>query len=136
MRLLPPTLFFPETKRFWFSANKKQCGNALTSDRHKKPQKVNALQTESPDAEISPDCEQIACQITKNNVKAGKETNIYPNSEYEFFPICKNGKKYGARHGKATSLPCAYLWRLCAKKSNRPPIRRNIFKLTSASGTE
>lgn len=44
-------------------------------------------------------------------------------------------KKYGALHGKATSLPCAYLWLLYAKRSSRPPIRRNISKLTSASGT-
>ena len=68
----------------------------MTSDRLKKAQKVHTSQTESSDAEISPDCEKIAWQVTKNNVKAGKGTNIYPNSEYEFFPICKNGKKYGA----------------------------------------
>lgn len=100
MRLLPPTLFFPETKRFWFSANKKQCGNALTSDRHKKPQKINALQTESPDAEISPDCEQIACQITKNNVKAGKKQISIRTANMSFSRYAKTAKNMGRGMGK------------------------------------
>lgn len=42
------------------------------------------------------DCEQILLQVTKNNVKAGKGTSIYSENDYTFFPICKNGKNYGA----------------------------------------
>lgn len=38
-------------------------------------------------------------------------------------------QKYGARHGKAISLLCVSLWLPYAKKSNRLPIHRNIFKL-------
>ena len=61
-----------------------------------KTQKIYTSPTENDSSAIPTDCEQIAWQITKSNVKAGKGTNIYPDSEYEFFPICKNGKNYGA----------------------------------------
>lgn len=63
---------------------------------NEKAQKVHTSQPESPDADISPDCEKIAWQVTKNNVKEGKGTDICPESDYTFFPICKNGKNYGA----------------------------------------
>ena len=63
---------------------------------NEKAQKVHATQAESTDADISPDCEQVVLQVTKNNVKEGKGTDICPESDYTFFPICKNGKKYGA----------------------------------------
>lgn len=63
---------------------------------NEKAQKVHASQAESTDADISPDCEKIAWQVTKNNVKEGKGTDICPESDYTFFPICKNGKNYGA----------------------------------------
>ena len=62
---------------------------------NEKAQKVYVSQAESTDADISLDCEKIAWQVTKSNVKAGKGTNIYPDSEYEYFPICKSGKNYG-----------------------------------------
>lgn len=63
---------------------------------NEKAQKVHATQVESTDADISPDCEQVVLQVTKNNVKEGKGTDICPESDYTFFPICKNGKNYGA----------------------------------------
>ena len=63
---------------------------------NEKAQKVHATQAVSTDAEISPDCEQVVLQVTKNNVKEGKGTDICPESDYTFFPICKNGKNYGA----------------------------------------
>lgn len=63
---------------------------------NEKAQKVHATQAESTDADISPDCEQVVLQVTKNNVKEGKGTDICPESDYTFFPICKNGKNYGA----------------------------------------
>lgn len=63
---------------------------------NEKAQKVYVSQAESTDADISLDCEKIAWQVTKNNVKEGKGTDIYPESDYTFFPICKNGKNYGA----------------------------------------
>ena len=61
-----------------------------------KAQKVYAPQAENAGAVISSDCEQIVLQVTKNNVKEGKGTDIFPESDYTFFPICKNGKNYGA----------------------------------------
>ncbi len=61
-----------------------------------KAQRIYTLPTKNDYSAIPSDYEQIAWQITKSNVKAGKGTNIYPDSEYEFFPICKNGKNYGA----------------------------------------
>ena len=61
-----------------------------------KAQRIYTSPTKNDYSAIPSDYEQIAWQITKSNVKAGKGTNIYPDSEYEFFPICKNGKNYGA----------------------------------------
>lgn len=61
-----------------------------------KAQKIYTSPTENDSSAILSDCEQIVWQITKSNGKAGKGTNIYPDSEYEFFPICRNGKNYGA----------------------------------------
>ena len=64
---------------------------------NEKAQKVYASQTENDGADIlSPDCEKIAWQVTKNNVKEGKGTDVFPESDYTFFPICKNDKNYGA----------------------------------------
>lgn len=64
---------------------------------NEKAQKVYASQTENVGADIlSPDCEKIALQVTKNNVKEGKGTDVSPESDYTFFPICKNDKNYGA----------------------------------------
>lgn len=64
---------------------------------NEKAQKVYASQTENVEADIlSPDCEKIALQVTKNNVKEGKGTDVFPESDYTFFPICKNDKNYGA----------------------------------------
>ena len=60
-----------------------------------KAQKVYATKEENADA-VMPDCEQIVLRVTKNNVKEGKGTDIFPGSDYTFFPICKNGKNYGA----------------------------------------
>ena len=60
-----------------------------------KAQKVYATKEENADA-VMPDCEQIVLRVTKNNVKEGKGTDIFPESDYTFFPICKNGKNYGA----------------------------------------
>lgn len=60
-----------------------------------KAQKVYATKEENADA-VVPDCEQIVLRVTKNNVKEGKGTDIFPESDYTFFPICKNGKNYGA----------------------------------------
>lgn len=60
-----------------------------------KAQKVYATEEENADA-VMPDCEQIVLRVTKNNVKEGKGTDIFPESDYTFFPICKNGKNYGA----------------------------------------
>ena len=60
-----------------------------------KAQKIYISPTENDSSAIPSDCEQIVWQITKSNVKAGKGTNIYPDSEYEYFPICKSGKNYG-----------------------------------------
>lgn len=47
-------------------------------------------------ATLPPECEQIVLQVTKSNVTAGKGTSNHPNCDYAFFPICKNGKSYGA----------------------------------------
>lgn len=58
-------------------------------------QKIYISPTENDSSAIPSDCEQIVWQITKSNVNAGKGTNIYPDSEYEYFPICKSGKNYG-----------------------------------------
>lgn len=64
---------------------------------NEKTQKVYASQTENVGADIlSPDCEKIAWQVTKNNVKEGKGTDVFPESDYTFFPISKNDKNYGA----------------------------------------
>ena len=64
---------------------------------NEKAQKVYASQTENVGSDIlSPDCEKIAWQVTKNNVKEGKGTDVFPESDYTFFPICKNDKNYGA----------------------------------------
>lgn len=64
---------------------------------NEKAQKVYASQTENVGADIlSPDCEKIALQVTKNNVKEGKGTDVFPESDYTFFPISKNDKNYGA----------------------------------------
>lgn len=64
---------------------------------NEKAQKVYASHTENVGADIlSPDCEKIAWQVTKNNVKEGKGTDVFPESDYTFFPICKNDKNYGA----------------------------------------
>ena len=63
---------------------------------NEKAQKVHDSKAESTGVDISPDCEKIAWQVTKNNVKEGKGTDICPESDYTFFPICKNGKNYGA----------------------------------------
>lgn len=60
-----------------------------------KAQKVYVTKEENADA-VMPDCEQIVLRVTKNNVKEGKGTDIFPESDYTFFPICKNGKNYGA----------------------------------------
>ena len=60
-----------------------------------KAQKVYATKEENADA-VMPNCEQIVLRVTKNNVKEGKGTDIFPESDYTFFPICKNGKNYGA----------------------------------------
>lgn len=61
-----------------------------------KAQKTYTSPTENDSSDIPSDCEKIAWQVTKNNVKEGKGTDIYPESDYTFFPICKNGKNYGA----------------------------------------
>ena len=61
-----------------------------------KAQKIYTSPAENDSSAIPPDCEQIAWQVTKNNVKEGKGTDIHPESNYTFFPICKNGKNYGA----------------------------------------
>lgn len=63
---------------------------------NEKAQKVHVSRAESTDADISPDYEKIAWQVTKSNVKEGKGTDICPESDYTFFPICKNEKNYGA----------------------------------------
>ena len=55
-----------------------------------------SLSTEKDTVIVPQDCEQILLQVTKNNVKAGKGTSIYSENDYTFFPICKNGKNYGA----------------------------------------
>lgn len=39
--------------------------------------------------------EHIVMQVMKNNAKAGKGTDIYPESDYVFFPIRKSNKQYG-----------------------------------------
>ncbi len=61
-----------------------------------KAQKFYASQAEKSTVVMPPDCEKIALQTIKNNEKAGKGTNICSDSDYAFFPICKNGKNYGA----------------------------------------
>ena len=61
-----------------------------------KAQKIYISPTENDSSAIPSDCEQIAWQVTKNNIKEGKGTDICPESDYTFFPICKNGKNYGA----------------------------------------
>ena len=60
-----------------------------------KAQKFYASQAENSTVVMPPDCEKIAFQTIKNNEKEGKGTNIYSDSDYAFFPICKNGKNYG-----------------------------------------
>ena len=59
-------------------------------------QKVYVSSNENVPAVMSFECEQIVLQVVNNNVKEGKGTNFYPESDYTFFPICKNGKNYGA----------------------------------------
>ena len=86
-----------ETEVFRVAANQLEKllnRNVIVFDE--KAQKVYAPHTENTGGVMSPDCEQIAWQVTKNNVKEGKGTDIYPESDYTFFPICKNGKNYGA----------------------------------------
>ncbi len=61
-----------------------------------KAQKTYTSSTETDSSAIPPYCEQVVLQVTKNNVKEGKGTDICPESDYTFFPICKNGKNYGA----------------------------------------
>ncbi|MCI5790611.1 MAG: DUF4118 domain-containing protein [Clostridiales bacterium] len=61
-----------------------------------KAQKIYTSPMENGPSSIPQSCEQIALQVTKNNVKEGKGTDIYPESDYVFFPICKNGRNYGA----------------------------------------
>lgn len=60
-----------------------------------KAQKFYASQAENSTVVMPPDCEKIALQTIKNNEKEGKGTNVYSDSDYAFFPICKNGKNYG-----------------------------------------
>lgn len=60
-----------------------------------KAQKFYVSQAENSTVVMPPDCEKIALQTIKNNEKEGKGTNIYSDSDYAFFPICKNGKNYG-----------------------------------------
>lgn len=60
-----------------------------------KAQKFYASQAENSTVVMPPDCEKIALQTIKNNEKEWKGTNIYSDSDYAFFPICKNGKNYG-----------------------------------------
>lgn len=55
-----------------------------------------SLPTENDTVIMPQDCEQILLQVIKNNVKAGKGTSIFSENDYTFFPICKNGKNYGA----------------------------------------
>ena len=61
-----------------------------------KAQKTYTSSTETDSSAIPPYCEPVVLQVTKNNVKEGKGTDICPESDYTFFPICKNGKNYGA----------------------------------------
>ena len=63
---------------------------------NKKAQKIYTSPTETDSSAIQPDCEQVVLQVTRNNVKEGKGTEICSESDYMFFPICKNGKNYGA----------------------------------------
>ena len=86
-----------ETEIFRVTANQlKKLLNRNVIVFNEKAQKVYAPHAENTDADISPDCEKIALQVTRTNVKEGKGTDIYPESGYTFFPICKNGKNYGA----------------------------------------
>ena len=86
-----------ETEIFRVTANQlEKLLNRNVMVWNEKAQNVHASQAESTDADLSPDCEKIAWQVMKNNVKAGKGTEICPESDYTFFPICKNGKNYGA----------------------------------------
>ena len=86
-----------ETEIFQVTANQlKKLLNRNVIVFNEKAQKVYAPHAENTDSDISPDCEKIAWQVTRNNVKEGKGTDIYPESDYTFFPICKNGKNYGA----------------------------------------
>ena len=85
-----------ETEIFQVTANQLQrLLNRKIVVFNDKAKKIYTSPTENGSSSLSPDCEQIVLQVAKNNVKAGKGTNIYPNSEYEFFPICKSGKNYG-----------------------------------------
>ena len=61
-----------------------------------KAQKVYVSSNENSTGALPFDCERIVLQATKNNVKEGKGTDIAPECDYTFFPICKNGKNYGA----------------------------------------
>ena len=86
-----------ETEIFRVTANQlKKLLNRNVIVFNEKAQKVYAPHAENTDSDISPDCEKIAWQVTRNNLKEGKGTDIYPESDYTFFPICKNGKNYGA----------------------------------------
>jgi len=86
-----------ETEIFRVTANQlKKLLNRNVIVFNEKAQKVYAPHAENTDADISPDCEKIALHVTRTNVKEGKGTDIYPESGYTFFPICKNGKNYGA----------------------------------------
>ena len=63
---------------------------------NEKAQKIYTSPTETDSSAIQPDCEQVVLQVTRNNVKEGKGTEICSESDYMFSPICKNGKNYGA----------------------------------------
>ncbi len=86
-----------ETEIFRVTANQlKKLLNRNVIVFNEKAQNVFAPHAENTDSDIPPDCEKIAWQVTRNNVKEGKGTDLYPESDYTFFPICKNGKNYGA----------------------------------------
>lgn len=86
-----------ETEIFLVTANQLQrLLNRKIIVYDNKAQKVYASQSKNTDIDIPDECEKIAWQVTKSNIKEGKGTDIYPDSDYTFFPICKNGKNYGA----------------------------------------
>ena len=61
-----------------------------------KAQTVYVSSNENSAVAMHSDWKRIVLQVTKNNVKGGKGTDIAPESDYAFFPIYKNGKNYGA----------------------------------------